>query len=317
MVPWSKGTCILNFNCYCQIFFQKDCCNSCSLLQSMWFLRDCCGDEPLFASLVDSPVSGLWGSLTLKCKPVKSNYTHGNVNGVSIAHFFLWRHMQYLKKWLPWQLFWGFWVMKNMFVWTIVPPTTSPQSLLSQAGGFLSLSTSFLNTSWTFLPLLWVLYLDSPKLSFIGVKATSPLSTFICHFWHPLTHPLPLWAICNEIVNTIWIQNPSLPHIASYQLCGLGNSLNSLSLSFLPIKCGYYNACFIELSEIVHAKCLKPAKHAICFSRFYCRTLKKKIWCVSLNVFRSSLCPWRFLFLPPPPLFQALFSNLSPQPSIV
>lgn len=155
-----------------------------------------------------------------------------------------------------------------------------------------------------------------PKAFFIGVKATSPLSTFICHFWHPLTHPLPLWAICNEIVNTIWIQNPSLPHIASYQLCGLGNSLNSLSLSFLPIKCGYYNACFIELSEIVHAKCLKPAKHAICFSRFYCRTLKK-ISGVSPWMSSEALCVPEDSYSCPPPLFQALFSNLSPQPSIV
>lgn len=154
-----------------------------------------------------------------------------------------------------------------------------------------------------------------PKALFIGVKATGPSSIFICHFWHPLTHPLPRWATHNEMVKTIWIQNPSLPHIASSQLCGLGNSLNSLSLSFLPIKCDHYNACFIELSEIVHANCFKPAKRAICFSCFYCRTIKKNLACL-LECLQKLLVSLRVLFLPCPPL-QALFFTLSPQPSIV
>lgn len=126
--------------------------------------------------------------------------------------------------------------MKNMFTRTIIVLTTTSPTV-SFTGWKIPFPCHLLfKHLMDYLTTLWVPCLESPKLPLLVTKPPALCQPSSATFDTHLPIPCHVGATHNEIAKTTLIQIPSLLHVASYQLCGLGNFLTPLKLSFFPCK---------------------------------------------------------------------------------
>lgn len=201
--------------------------------------------------------------LTWKCRPVKSNYTYGNANGVSIAPFFSGRHTPCLKKWLSWQLLWRFLgPEKHVFVSYYSSSYLSPVPVFV-GWGFLFLSTSFFfKHLMEFLATLVGILSRVPKAVSVSDKAISLLPSVRHHLPLLTNSPSHATLVLHTMKLLIWPVSKS--HLCLLLALWLWNFLNFSEPPFSHYKMGLL-WCLLHrwgLREIMHIKHLKSANLA-------------------------------------------------------
>lgn len=152
-----------------------------------------------------------------------------------------------------------------------------------------------LNTSWTFWPLLWIPYPESPKLS---LWVTKPLvfchqPIIISHFWHTRpTHPSYATLVLHTTKLLIWPVSKS--HLCLLSALWLWNFLNFSESPFSHCKMGILWRLLHRwgLREIMHIKHLKSANLACSMSLLsYFRAPKKSGMSFRMSSEAPCLCP--------------------------